>query len=328
MLPSLGALSLGAPTGADDDSDNDDEPLTSRSQRLGLVRPPPIYTLEPDPFSIIANELAKRLLPNDDAVAYTDAHVLCARVHQACRELATLNRLPGQAIDPKYDCSDPNAEVWRAALVIFGMDPSLPVGVSRPHRPRNTTWKGYFRSLCRVFHPETLYYDLDEEQDGTQWVAYSLWGALCQVPDPMWHWPIPLEFRGAIDSPENQAKMAAMRFDLRRPVRRSGRVHRKWLIRYAPQVRDAIEWILEHMRRSWHVAEQRVLKWDNESSDSDGEKAGWWGDIYHGPPPHLIVPEDVYFERMFDLVALDRLLKTLRAQAIFVRKNPGIPNTL
>ena len=87
---------------------------------LSELSPAPIYTLEPGPFSVLVNELAKRLAPGSATIATRSAETLCAQVHQACRELATLGKLPGQSIDPKYDCyADPDGDVWKAAHVLM-----------------------------------------------------------------------------------------------------------------------------------------------------------------------------------------------------------------
>ncbi len=131
MLPSLRRLSL-EPTGAE----------------------PPIHILEPGPFSLIVDELAKRLAPDAATISSHSAETLCARVHQACRELATLNRLPGQAIDPRYDCyADPDGDAWKAAHVIFGVDPTR----FEPEDKGPLTWRDNFRYLCQAFDPRLVY---------------------------------------------------------------------------------------------------------------------------------------------------------------------------
>jgi hypothetical protein len=207
MLPSLGALSLGAPTGAEDDvvteirdeqveadkraweawhedqemeeaedaerqamreqsltafsraaaaadssgDESYDEPLDRRGERLA-PKSPPLYTLKQDPFDEIVNELVKRLAPDAKAIKNSDADAMCRDVANVCRELATLNRLPGLAVDPKYDCSDPNAEIWKYAHAIFGANPKKHVWLR--DKERDQSWKQNFRDLCKAFDPK------------------------------------------------------------------------------------------------------------------------------------------------------------------------------
>jgi|SaaInlV_125m_DNA_1040241.scaffolds.fasta_scaffold02110_3 hypothetical protein len=152
MLPDLGALSL-APTGADDDAVTDiHEEREGALRRRREAEQPPIYTLEPGPFSLIVEELAKRLTPDAATVSARSAKTLCERVHQACRELATLNRLPGQAIDPRHDCyADPDGDAWKAAHVIFGVDPTR---FDERYDKPPSTWRDNFRHLCKAFDPD------------------------------------------------------------------------------------------------------------------------------------------------------------------------------
>lgn len=193
MLPSFGALSLGAPTGADDDAVADiPEEREGALRRRREAEQPLIHTLEPGPFSLIVQELAKRLAPNAVTVSARSATTLCARVREACRELATLNRLPGQAIDPRYDCyADPDGDVWKAAHVIFGVDPER---LDEQHDRPPSTWRDNFRYLCEAFDPDLMMevyaagrpasQSVDGRDEPPRVVAKSLWFLLWEaVPE-------------------------------------------------------------------------------------------------------------------------------------------------
>lgn len=133
----------------------------------------PIYTLEPGPFSVLVDELAKRLAPDSATIAVRSAETLCAQVHQACRELATLGKLPGQSIDTKYNCyKDPDGDVWKAAHVIFGVDPTR---FEIWDRMGHTTWRNNFRYLCKAFDPDyQLEFYLQSRGDAPHFVE-PLW---------------------------------------------------------------------------------------------------------------------------------------------------------
>ena len=167
MLPDLGGLSL-TPTGAVDDVVTEIfKEKEGALRRRYEAEQPPIYTLEPGPFSLIVEELAKRLAPDAATVSARNVETLCAQVHQACRELATLGTLPGQAIDPQYDCyADPDGDVWKAAHVIFGVDPTQ-LG---PEDKGALTWRDNFRSLCQAFDPRLVYEYYIPGSPGSQFV--------------------------------------------------------------------------------------------------------------------------------------------------------------
>ena len=85
-----------------------------------------IYDLPSEgPLSTIAALLAKRLRPDADTIRNAGAEELCNGVSDACDELSTLKTLGvGRGgLRPKYDCSDPNSPIWKAAMVIYGIDP-------------------------------------------------------------------------------------------------------------------------------------------------------------------------------------------------------------
>lgn len=182
MLPGLGALSL-APTGAKDDvvAEIFKEREGPLRRRYEAEQEPPIYTLDPGPFSLIVDELAKRLAPDAATVSAQSAETLCKRVYQACRELATLNLLPGQSIDLRYDCyADPNGDVWKAAHVIFGVDPARLGPVDKGP----LTWRANLSYLCQAFDPGFMM-EVDvpgtpgewgeSERVGTRSLWFELW---------------------------------------------------------------------------------------------------------------------------------------------------------
>ena len=137
------------------DDESDDEPLDRRADRLA-AKSPPIHTLEPGPFSLIVDELLKRLMVDAEAVNGSDADAMCRDVANVCRELATLNQLPGQAVDPMYNCSNPNSEIWKYAHAIFGVNPTETTWL-RGKKPNQLSWKQNFVMLCKAFRPDFVY---------------------------------------------------------------------------------------------------------------------------------------------------------------------------
>ena len=77
------------------------------------------------PLTIIMAFLAKRLAPDEDALLNSDMKTLCDGVLAACRELRVFRaiRMQGLATDP-YDCANANSPIWKAAMVVFGIDPT------------------------------------------------------------------------------------------------------------------------------------------------------------------------------------------------------------
>ena len=194
-LPNLGRLCLGPLIGADNDGGDERSRLALTDKRGAStgVHTPPIATLEqPGPFDMIVEELVKRLDFDADEVAESDADVLCARVSQVCNELAVLNNLPAlnqdeqpNAIDPKYNCSDPDALIWKLAHGVFGVDPLADFNHEAPaHRKppltkmEGDTWRDSFRALCKAFGPpDQMLYEV-REGEWAGWTVYSLWGEL------------------------------------------------------------------------------------------------------------------------------------------------------
>ena len=187
----------GAPTGADNDGGDQRRGISIREWKrrraeAELARNTPITTLkQPGPFDTLVEMLANRLnFDTRKEVAGADADVLCKRVAQVCNELAVLNNLPAlrqenkASIDPDFDCANPDARVWKAAHVIFGVDPLADPNHQDPaHRkPPLTkldgdTWRDSFRALCKVFGPpDQLQYEVFMR--GSRWTAHSVWGEL------------------------------------------------------------------------------------------------------------------------------------------------------
>ncbi len=196
-LPSLGRLCLGPLIGADNDGGDERRRIKikewkERRAESERARTTPIVTLQqPGPFDAIVKMLADRLnFDTRKEVAGADADVLCRRVSQVCDELAVLNNLPAlkqankASIDPDFDCANPDARVWKAAHVIFGVDPLADPNHQDPaHRkPALTkldgdTWRDSFRALCKVFGPPgQLLYEVFMR--GSKWTAHSVWGEL------------------------------------------------------------------------------------------------------------------------------------------------------
>jgi len=196
-LPNLGRLCLGPLIGADNDGNDEQRRISikewkRRRAEAELARNTPITTLkQPGPFDMIVQTLANRLnFDTRKEVAGGDADVLCARVTQVCNELAVLNNLPAlkqenkASIDPDFDCANPDAHVWKAAHVIFGVDPLADLNHkdSAHRKPPLTklegdTWRDSFRALCKAFGPPgQLQYEVFMR--GSKWTAHSVWGEL------------------------------------------------------------------------------------------------------------------------------------------------------
>ena len=151
LLPNLGALRLReAPTGA--------FPLAQLPQNL---------------FDLVVEKLVAQM------VVGSEEPDMCAQVELTCNQLhLVLSQLrkDGLFIDPKYDCSNPDAEVWKAAHAAFGVDPDE---VQRT-KEAGVSWKYNFHTLCRVFTtPMTFevdegYGDLNPEHPH-KWVSWDLW---------------------------------------------------------------------------------------------------------------------------------------------------------
>jgi hypothetical protein len=373
MLPSLGALSLGAPTGAKDDvvteirdeqveadkrsweawheehemeeaedadrqamreqsltafsraaaaadssgDSSDDEPLDRRADRLA-PKTPPIYTLKQDPFSIIVDELAKRLTPDAATIKHTDPKSLCREVEKACRELATLNRLPGLAVDPRYDCYDPNAPVWKAALVIFGVNPK-----KRTRRLNSRSWKGHFRDLCAAFNPGYAYVVFESNNaGGGHWGdGHTLWGTLWDA-DEKGHFHDHVEYnqsrarggdwrRNGFEYYKDLA--VPLLQEVRRPIRR-GSSQIAWRIQHMPVLREAVQEIRGRIESDYRDCKSTMDNWE-ECSESESD------DCVHLPcaPSYydFDYPGSVedYRNEVNRLYALQFLFETLENQA-------------
>jgi hypothetical protein len=104
----------------------------------------PLAQLPQNLFDLVVENLMAQLAVGSDEPD------MCAPVELACDQLRlALGQLrkDGLHIDPKYDCSDPDAEVWKAAHAAFGVDPDQ---VQRT-KEAGVSWKHNFHSLCKVF---------------------------------------------------------------------------------------------------------------------------------------------------------------------------------
>ena len=171
MLPSLERLSLGAPTSA-----------------------PPITTLEQDPFDLIVERLVERIGQPIDGVAIDEdgedvdghflihADLMCDQVTQVCNEVTTLERMTGNDVG-KYDCSNPDSFVWKAAHSIFGVDALADFKHQDPERRvapltklQGDTWRDSFRTLCKVFaasSDQDVQYEVLQGRAG--WIRHYVW---------------------------------------------------------------------------------------------------------------------------------------------------------
>jgi hypothetical protein len=248
-----------AAAAADDSSgdENDDEPLDRRAERLA-PRSPPIHSLEPGPFSVIVDEIAKRLAPGRREIKNSTADALCRDVGKACRELATLNRLPGQAVDPKYDCSDPNAPVWKGALVIFGIDPNKRHVLKRSGQSR----KDQFRDLCQVFNPQKIYYWFNEGHSEPRWYDASLWATL----------KMEYEEGEVHDTPKYESTVdpetAGFAQKVRRPLGTRTEVI-TWRLRHLPGIRERLDIIESNLTDSYEQTKKDVAEFLARTRDSD-----------------------------------------------------------
>tara|TARA_B110000211_G_scaffold230130_1_gene289072 strand:+ start:287 stop:1132 length:846 start_codon:yes stop_codon:yes gene_type:complete len=156
LLPNLGALRLReAPTGA--------FPLAQLPQNL---------------FDLVVEKLvAQMVVGSEEPDMCAQVELTCNQLHLALSQL----RKDGLFIDPKYDCSNPDAEVWKAAHAAFGVDPDE---VQRT-KEAGVSWKYNFHTLCRVFTtPMTFEVDAEVEDQNPEhphkWVSEHLWEWLGQ----------------------------------------------------------------------------------------------------------------------------------------------------
>lgn len=144
----------------------------------------PLAHLPPDAFGCIVELVAERLRPETDEGFYTDQSVrtLCKNFLEARRELRALALVPGQAVNPKYLCTDPNGALWLHAHVIFGIDPDAP-GFGKMPR---LSLRDNFLLLRAAFGPNLEYEvwrgDFSSRQYGAgeyeAWETFSVWDQL------------------------------------------------------------------------------------------------------------------------------------------------------
>lgn len=145
----------------------------------------PLTHLPPDAFGCIVELVAERLRPETDEGFYTDQSVrtLCKNFLEARRELRALALVPGQAVNPKYLCTDPNGALWRHAHVIFGIDPDAP-GFGKMPR---LSLRDNFLLLREAFDPDLEYETWHGDfhtVPGRVWDTVSVWDELWGTWDP------------------------------------------------------------------------------------------------------------------------------------------------
>jgi len=346
MLPNLGALSLGAPTGVDDFSNETAarrrreaaerqalrEQLLAAAEARAAARAdaaaaaaaaadssdderydePPIHTLQRGPFDLIVKMLLERLTPDAEAINGSDADAMCRDVAKVCRELATLDQLPGLAddevvVDPKYDCSDPNAKIWRKAHAIFGVDPMKNVKL----RQEGQSWKENFRNLCQVFNPQQGYYYFTEGHSEPRWYDASLWATLKMVYEEGEVDHIP-EYRDG-QKPET----AAFVREVRKPLGTGTEVI-TWRLRHLPLICYELDTTVEKLMDSYEQTKRDIAEFfayaksddndDDGTTDTHGTVTTWHDYEY----PDF---DEQYYADIRCFASLRRLLKTLQRQA-------------
>ena len=152
-----------------------------------------LSALPADAFGCIVELVAKRLRPEtDDEFGFCDPELsvrtLCKNFLEARRELRTLALVPGQAVDPKYLCTDPNGALWQHAHIIFGIEPDKP-GFGKMPR---CSLRDNFLLLRAAFEPNLEYEvwrgDFSSRAygtgDPTEWETFSVWDQLWREWDP------------------------------------------------------------------------------------------------------------------------------------------------
>ena len=147
----------------------------------------PLTALPADVFGCIVKKVAsrERLAPPGNLF---DVRKLCQNYFKARRELRTLALVPGQTVDPKYLCTDPNGALWQHAHIIFGINPDAP-GFGKMPR---CTLRDNFLLLRAAFEPDLEYEvwrgDFSSRQYGVgeheAWTTFSVWAQLWGEWDP------------------------------------------------------------------------------------------------------------------------------------------------
>ena len=330
MLPSLGALPLGAPTGAQDDVVTEimDEKEETLRRRYAAEAPksPPIYALKQDELAAIAEELTNSKRFYETVLNDDPKEDPCREVEKVCRELATLNRLPGLANDA-YDCSDPNSLVWKYAHAIFGVDPREST-LSLLTTTRDQSWKDNFRLLCKAFNME---YYLAMEHDDNNWRSYSVWGSLAECVDvrkyaanenprlrEMAHRPC----NEVVRNWEWERGKAGKRFlnKVRSPIH-PGSSQIAWRIEHLPRMRDWVERHASYQKSDYDRIKAQLDyiekeqepggRFDPDNSESDEEAGGYYDYV----PNQFYHNKQALNKVLRELRALARLFRTLEDQA-------------
>jgi hypothetical protein len=143
----------------------------------------PLSDLPADAFECIVEAVAKRKRPDLATVLATDVSTLCQDALEARRELRTLALVPGQTVEPKHLCTDPNGEEWVYAHVVFGINPDMPGFGKIGRHPL----RGNFLYLRAAFDPDLAYEtgpEVDHARTTCEWTIVGVWDQLWRnVPE-------------------------------------------------------------------------------------------------------------------------------------------------
>ena len=145
MLPSLGALSLGTPTGANDDvvteiMDEKEEFLRRRNMAERQAAARETASLAGLPPEVIGTMVTQAALAARDTKE--PASTICEWMKNFCRSAGN----QGQKCDDQW---------YRLALAAFGVVPQGTVQGVQPSPPGDsafTSWREFFGALCEAFH--------------------------------------------------------------------------------------------------------------------------------------------------------------------------------
>jgi len=167
MLPSLGALSLGAPTGANDDVvteivDEKEEILRRRNMAERQAAARETASLAGLPPEVIGTMVTQAALAARDTEE--PASTICEWMKNFCRSAGN----QGQKCDDQW---------YRLALAAFGFEPQGTVQGVQPPPPSNsafTSWREFFGALCEAFHGSNGL-RMPQDRYRTQWPGMSEW---------------------------------------------------------------------------------------------------------------------------------------------------------
>ena len=162
MLPSLGALSLGTPTGANDDvvkeiMDEKEEILRRRNMAERQAAARETASLAGLPPEVIGTMVTQAALAARNTKE--PASTICEWMENFCRSAGN----QGQKCDDQW---------YRLALAAFGFVPQGTVQGVQPSPPSDsafTSWREFFGALCQAFHGrDGLRMPQDKQRTGGQ----------------------------------------------------------------------------------------------------------------------------------------------------------------